>query len=143
MMTVPPRFDLATFLPYQLAVAAARISRGFADRYRAEFGLTIPEWRVLAHLAQSGAVSVREIHQRVDMDKSKVSRAAARLEEAGLVEKRANPEDRRLLDMRLTDHGRALVARILPVALAYQAEVLARLGPDAAPFRRALERLNE
>jgi DNA-binding MarR family transcriptional regulator len=142
MMDTPPAFDLAAFLPYQLAVAAARISRGFAERYRADFGLTIPEWRVLAHLAQSGAVSVREIHQRVDMDKSKVSRAAARLEDAGLIAKRENPQDRRLLDMRLTDEGKALVARILPVAVAYQDEVLALLGSDATPFRRALDRLS-
>ena len=142
MMQHIPGFDLASFLPYQLAVAAAQISRGFADRYRRDFGLSIPEWRVLAHLAQSGAVSVREIHQRVDMDKSKVSRAAARLEQAGLIEKRENPGDRRLVDIRLTDPGQALVARILPVALAYQDEVLARLGDDAAPFRRALERLS-
>ena len=136
-------FDLSAFLPYQLATAAARVSRGFAERYRAEFGLTIPEWRVLAHLAQSGAVSVREIHARVDMDKSKVSRAAARLETAGLVAKGANATDRRLLDMTLTDAGRDLVARILPVADAFQAEVLAQLGPDAEPFRRALVRLRQ
>ena len=74
-------FDLSAFLPYQLAVVASRVSKGFAERYRAEFGLTIPEWRVLAHMAQFDAVSVREIQARVDMDKSKVSRAAARLEE--------------------------------------------------------------
>jgi DNA-binding MarR family transcriptional regulator len=140
-MDTPLEFDLAAFLPYQLAVAAARISRGFSEKYRSEFGLTIPEWRVLAHLAQSGTVSVREIHQRVDMDKSKVSRAAARLQEAGLIEKRENADDRRLLDMRLTKDGQAMMARIRPVALAYQAEVLSRLGPDAVPFRAALERL--
>ena len=138
-----PPFDLSAFLPYQLATAAAHISRGFAGRYRAEFGLSIPEWRVLAHLTQSGAVSVREIHARVDMDKSKVSRAAARLQSAGLIAKRANAADRRLLDMTLTDAGRALMARILPVADAYQAEVLAALGPDADPFRRALARLRD
>ena len=55
------QFDLDAFLPYQLAVAATRVSRAFAERYRAEFGLSIPEWRVLAHLSRSGAVSVREI----------------------------------------------------------------------------------
>jgi DNA-binding MarR family transcriptional regulator len=136
-------FDLSAFLPYQLAVAASHVSRGFAERYKAEFGLTIPEWRVLAHLAQSGAVSVREIHARVDMDKSKVSRAAARLETAGLIAKRAHPTDRRLLEMTLTPAGEALIARILPIALEYQAQVLARLGPDAAPFRRALLTLLE
>jgi DNA-binding MarR family transcriptional regulator len=136
-----PPFDLSAFLPYQLATAAARVSRQFAERYRAEFGLSIPEWRVLAHLAQSGAVSVREIHARVDMDKSKVSRAAARLEGAGLIVKHAHATDRRLVDITLTEAGRGLMARLVPVANAYQAEVLARLGGDAAPFRRALARL--
>lgn len=136
-------FDLSAFLPYQLAVASSRMSKGFADRYRAEFGLTMPEWRVLAHLAQSDAVSVREIHARVDMDKSKVSRAAARLETQGLIEKRENPDDRRLLDMRLTDKGRELIARIVPIADAYQAEILRKLGEDAPLFRAALLKLYE
>lgn len=136
-------FDLSAFLPYQLAVASSRVSKAFADRYRAEFGLTIPEWRVLAHLAQSDQVSVREIQARVDMDKSKVSRAAARLEAAGLIEKRENPDDRRLLDMRLTEKGRDLIARIVPIADAYQAEVLAKLAAEGPAFRTALLRLLE
>jgi hypothetical protein len=33
-MDTPLEFDLAAFLPYQLAVAAARMSRGFAEKYR-------------------------------------------------------------------------------------------------------------
>lgn len=136
-------FDLKTFLPYQLAVAASRVSKGFADRYQAEFGLSIPEWRVLAHLAQSGTVSVREIQARVDMDKSKVSRAAARLEAAGLIEKRGNDDDRRLLDLSLTDQGRVMMARITPIARAYEAEVMALLGAQANPFREGLQALTK
>lgn len=136
-------FDLSAFLPYQLAVVSSRISKEFSELYRAEFGLTIPEWRVLAHLAQSDQVSVREIQARVDMDKSKVSRAAARLETQGLIEKRENLEDRRLLDMRLTAKGRDLIARIVPIADAYQAQILAQIGTDAALFRAALLRLLE
>jgi len=138
-----PDFDLSAFLPYQLAVVAARVSKDFASRYRAEFGLTIPEWRVMAHLSAGDAVSVREIHARVDMDKSKVSRAAARLESAGLIEKRENAGDRRLLDMRLTAKGQALIARIMPIADVFQTDLEARLGADAAPFRRALQTLLE
>ena len=136
-------FDLSAFLPYQLAVVSSRISKEFSELYRAEFGLTIPEWRVLAHLAQSDQVSVREIQARVDMDKSKVSRAAARLEAQGLIEKRENLEDRRLLDMRLTTKGRDLIARIVPIADAYQAQLLVQIGADAALFRAALLRLLE
>ena len=136
-------FDLSAFLPYQLAVASSRISKGFSELYRTEFGLTIPEWRVLAHLAQSDQVSVREIQARVDMDKSKVSRAAARLEGQGLIEKRENLDDRRLLDMRLTAKGRDLIARIVPIADAYQAQILGQIGADAPLFRIALLRLLE
>ncbi len=138
-----PDFDLAGFLPYQLAVAAARVSRAFAERYHRDFGITIPEWRVLAHLAQAGPVSVREIHARVDMDKSKVSRAAARLEAAGYITKRGHETDRRLVQLGLTDAGRALFARIVPVARAYQDELEAALGADAAAVRRGLAKLSE
>lgn len=136
-------FDLSAFLPYQLAVASSRVSKAFAELYRAEFGLTIPEWRVLAHLAQSESVSVREIHARVDMDKSKVSRAAARLESSGLIEKREDPKDRRLLDMRLTPKGHALISRLMPIAERYQSELLAKLAAEAPAFRAALLRLLE
>jgi DNA-binding MarR family transcriptional regulator len=136
-------FDLESFLPYQLAVVSSRVSRVFAERYRKEFGLSIPEWRVLAHLAQSGTVSVREIHARVDMDKSKVSRAAARLEVSGYIAKRPHAEDRRLVELSLTGAGRDLVARILPVACAYQRELESWLGDDAEGLRRALVRMME
>ncbi|TMV60746.1 MarR family transcriptional regulator, partial [Thioclava sp. BHET1] len=137
------QFELTGFLPYQLARAAARVSRAFGARYRAEFGISIPEWRVLAHLAQAGAVSVREIQARTDLDKSQVSRAAQRLEQAGYVEKRVHREDRRLVDLRLTETGQALFQRIEPVAVRYQAELLATLGEDGAALSRALTRIAE
>ncbi len=127
-----PEFDLAAFLPYRLAVAAAQVSRAFADRYRAEFGLTIPEWRVLAHLARGDAVSVRDIHEQVQMDKPKISRAASALEQAGLVAKVGHATDGRLVALSLTPRGRALMARLIPVALDYQAALTTALGDHAA-----------
>ncbi len=138
MSETPDTFDLNAFLPYRLNTAASRVSRAFAERYREEFGISIPEWRVLAHLHQSGDVSVRDIEARVDMEKSKVSRAASRLEEAGFITKQVNDADRRLLQLRLTDTGRELVARVLPVARQYQAEILERLGPLAEGLDAAL-----
>ena len=41
-------FRLELFLPYRLSVLANRLSREFARRYQDEFGLSIPEWRVIA-----------------------------------------------------------------------------------------------
>ena len=134
-------FDLDQFLPYRLAVAATQVSRRFAERYATEAGLTIPEWRVLAHLNGSGPVSVRDITARVNLDKSVVSRAATRLEEAGYVCKAGHERDQRLVALALTEAGQALMARLSRIADAYQAELLAELGDDAPAFRRALLRL--
>ncbi len=134
-------FDLSGFLPYRLAAAAARVSRVFAERYREEFGISIPEWRVLAHLHHTGPVSVRDIEARADMEKSKVSRAASRLEKAGYIEKAVNDSDRRLLQLKLTPEGRALMRRILPVAMQFQAEIRDRLGPAAEGLDAALDLL--
>lgn len=134
-------FDLNDFLPYRLAVAASRVSRAFERRYMAEAGLSVPEWRVMAHLSQTGEVSVREIQARVDMEKSKVSRAASRLEEQGLVTKLENPEDRRLVSLSLTPAGRAVMDRLIPLAEVFQAELRQVLADDGAAFDQGLARI--
>lgn len=131
-------FALEGFLPYQLAVAAERVSREFARTHQKRFGISIPEWRVLVHLSGADAVSVREIHARVEMDKSKISRAASRLEAAGYVSKEVNNGDRRLVELSLTEAGRELVQKILPEALSYEARVMDELGERAEAFRAAL-----
>lgn len=133
-----PPFVLTDFLPYRLAVAASRVSRAFERRYSAAAGISVPEWRVLAHLSQEGEVSVREIEARVDLEKSRISRAAARLEHQGLVAKHVNPGDRRLVSLSLTTAGRAVMARLVPIARAYQAELETLLASDAAGLSRAL-----
>lgn len=135
-------FSLADFLPYRLSVLAGRLSREFSARYQDRFGISIPEWRVVAHLSQAGTVSVREIYEMVDMDKSKVSRAAARLEQAGYVEKKVNPQDRRLVELSLTIKGKDMMAELAELANTYQAELEARLA-EAKRFSDNLKRLGE
>lgn len=70
-------FLLEAFLPYELSVAANRISRLFARRYSAEFGLSIAQWRVLAVVGRFGHIAPGAVAERAEMDKVKVSRAAA------------------------------------------------------------------
>ena len=135
------RFDLSRFMPYRLAVAAQQTSEELAREYRSRFGISIPEWRVLAHLSQYDDLSVRDIEARAAMEKSKVSRAASRLQTVGHVTKRSNATDRRLVSLALTDSGRALMAEIVPFALAYQTEIESRLAADLAAFDSGLKRL--
>lgn len=134
------RLKLDRFLPYRLNVLASRVSRQLGQAYGARFGISIAEWRVIAHLAEADRISVREICRRVDLDKSKVSRAVASLEASGLVEKKVSAVDRRLVELRLTGKGRRLFAEIEPLALAYEAALVTALTADE---RRALRRIIE
>jgi len=135
-------FLLEAFLPYQLSVAANRISRLFARRYSREFGLSIAEWRVMAVVGRFGAITARVVSERTEMDKVKVSRAAAGLLTAGLLEQAPDPDDGRARLLRLSARGeevhRAIVARARTLA-----DELAA-GMDAvelAALQRALARL--
>lgn len=127
-------FNLDDFLPYQLSELSRRVSAGFSRHYRDRYGISVAEWRVMAHLSQQEAVSVREIHRRVGMDKPKVSRAATRLEAAGYLTKVVNPNDRRLVELSLTGKGKDLIATLAPIAAEYQAWLVSELGDGAERF---------
>lgn len=135
-------FILNEFLPYQLSVLSARISKEFSALYRERFGISVSEWRIVAHLSQTRSpVSVREVFDRVNMDKSKVSRAASRLEKRGYVLKTKSRTDHRLVELSLSKAGRDMIDEMTPIALAFEQSYLATLGGGILPFRAALETL--
>jgi len=128
--------ELERFLPYRLAVLAHTVSGALSTIYRDRFDLTIPEWRVLANLGREEPSSSNRLAERGSMDKAKVSRAVARLTEAGLITRETDPRDNRLIVLKLSAQGRAVYARIAPLALAWEADLLAGL---AAEERAALD----
>ena len=142
MNKLPP-FDLAGFSPYRLTVAAQKLSDVFARQYRDQFGISNPEWRVLVHLSQADGTSVRDIEARVAMEKSKVSRAAKRLEQAGYISKQINKTDRRLLHLHLTAEGQSLMTELLPLANRFQQEMETRLGKAFAGLEAGLDKILE
>lgn len=142
MNQLPP-FDLAGFSPYRLTVAAQRLSDAFARQYRDQFGISNPEWRVLVHLSQSDGTSVRDIEARVAMEKSKVSRAAKRLEQAGYISKKINETDRRLLHLHLTSKGQSLMTDLLPLADRFQQKIENHLGEAFAGLEAGLDKILE
>ncbi|MBT9384307.1 MarR family winged helix-turn-helix transcriptional regulator [Pseudooceanicola sp. CBS1P-1] len=138
-----PEFDLDGYLPYRLAVLATDLSKDLADQYRARFDISVAEWRVLVNVGYAGTPSVRDIERRVSLEKSKVSRAAARLEAAGYLAKCTDQADRRLVKLSLTPKGRALLTEIVPLAEAYQQQIRDMLGPHYQALQDALTTLME
>ncbi len=136
-----PEFDLEKYLPYRLTVLAARLSMDMAQQYKSEFGISIPEWRVLVNIGYAKNLSVRDIEKRVSLEKSMVSRAAARLEARGLVSKTVDPKDRRLVKLELTEEGALVLGQLIPIASAFQADLERKLGAEKDALYSALDRL--
>ena len=76
-------FDLEGFLPYLLNQAAEATSKSFHDTYKAAYGMTRTQWRVLANLGKFGSMTARDICTISHIEKTKVSRAVAALEAEG------------------------------------------------------------
>lgn len=139
-----PALRLERFLPYRLSVLANTVSAAIATVYAERHDLTIPEWRVIAVLAQEPGLSAAEVAARTAMDKVAVSRAVARLERGGRVRRSAARDDRRRQQLTLTRKGRDVYRRIVPWALEYERRLLEALDPGALhALDGALKRLTE
>lgn len=125
-------FDLQDFLPYLLNQAAEATSRGFQSTYRDRFGLTRTQWRIMANLGRFGAMAARDICRISHIDKTKVSRAVAGMEADGLLTRTPSDQDRRAENLSLTPKGRAVFAEIGQRAIAFDADLRARLGSEVA-----------
>ena len=130
------------FMPFRLSVVSNVVSDAIASTYQALFGLRIPEWRLVAVIAESDGLSQQQLGQRTRMDKVTVSRAAIALAERGLIARRGNPADQRSHLLSLTPDGRALYEQVAPKALEMEARIFGGLGPgEMTEFRDMLARI--
>jgi len=133
---------LEQFLPYRLVSLSQRISHALSAIYREQFDISVAEWRILANLAEKGELNPTEIAQQSSMDKAKVSRAIKELSDRGCVLKRRDEGDNRGYRLRLSQSGLALYHQIVPLALAWEGELLDAL--NASEYRdlnRIIEKL--
>jgi DNA-binding MarR family transcriptional regulator len=121
-------FDLNEFLPYCLNRAAEEVSLGFQEVYRKRYGMTRPEWRVLAHLGQFGSMTASEISARSRIHKTKVSRAVYALEKRRWLIRRPDDVDRRVEHLELTRKGAAKLREIGEAATEYDRDLRSRLS---------------
>jgi DNA-binding MarR family transcriptional regulator len=124
----PLRLD--AFLPYRLSITSNLVSEVIASAYRALFGLTIPEWRVIAVIAEADGITQQQVGQRTRMDKVTVSRATLALAGRGLLQRQLHARDRRAQVLALTAAGHSLYAAIAPKALELERQLFAGFSAD-------------
>jgi DNA-binding MarR family transcriptional regulator len=120
-------FALDSFLPYRLALLSSLVSGSIQKLYASEFDISIPEWRLVAILGSDGPMTANDIRQRAAMDKVQVSRAAAKLLNAGHIRKQVHPDDKRRATLSLSDSGLEIYNQIVPMALEREAHLSSTL----------------
>jgi len=139
-MTDHPRLN--QFLPYQLSITSNAVSGRIALEYRQRFGLSVPEWRVMAVLGDSGPLTQRDLTRLTVMDKVAVNRACKVLEERGLASRQPNAQDGRSHLLELTEAGVRMHDEIMPLALEMERRLFANFAPEEIDqFRHLLDRV--
>ncbi len=133
---------LEDFLPYRLSVLSHTVSTTLGRMYEKRFGLSIPEWRVIAILGRFPGLSAAEVAERTLMDKVAVSRAVTKLIRSGRIDRRFADADRRRSILNLSAEGRRVHDDVAALALAFERDLLQGIDEKTyADFNRALDRL--
>lgn len=96
---------------YRLADNSRQLRRLFDERVRS-LGITGPQARLLLALERSPNENQAFYAERLEIEPITLTRIVDRLEEAGWVERQADPADRRARILHLTDKSRGIVARL-------------------------------
>ena len=127
-------------LENQLCFAVVTAARNVVSIYRPvlePLGLTHPQYLVLLALWQRSPRSLGELAGELAMEPATLSPLVKRLEAQGRVTRSRRSADERVLEIGLTDEGRALRERALDVPR----QIMERVGMDAAEIGRLREAL--
>ena len=135
-------FDLADFIPYLLNRAAEKTSHDFEHVYKSKYGMLRMEWRVLFHLGRYGALTAKEICQKGDLHKTKVSRAVAALEDKRFLTREAQAHDSRYETLKLSTQGFTVYQDLCLQAADFHHRIVEQLAEgDEKALLRALRNL--
>lgn len=119
------------FLTTVMSQVVNALRRSITLPYAQQFGLTVPEWRLLSLLAHAKSLPFAELVVQSTSDKALVSRTLRLLEKRGFVELVAEGNTpRKALTCSITPSGDALHAKVIPLARRSQAEAIGVMTPE-------------
>src|ERR687884_474405 len=102
-------------LPFEIGETAHALRKAF-DRRAVGLGVTRAQWKVLFKLSRMPGLRQSELADMLDIEPITLSRIIDRVEEAGLVERVADPHDRRAWRLHVTARAEPLVEKLRHVA---------------------------
>lgn len=117
----------------------ARMLRTYADHKAAQFGITRAQWVVLARLDRSEGLKQSELAEMLELQPISLTRLLDKLCDSGLIERRADPIDRRVKRLFLTPAAHPLLEKLGELGEGLMATALA--GVDRSSVERMVAQL--
>jgi DNA-binding MarR family transcriptional regulator len=132
--------DLERAIPYLLARAGMRMGQSFSKELK-QFKLSLTEWRVCVALHHKAHQRLSDLALHTSTDASTLSRVVDGLLQRGILVRDRSDEDARALALSLTEAGRDLTLRIIPLAQVYERVSLSGLTAAQAESLRDMLRM--
>src|ERR1035437_329964 len=123
-------------MPIQREIAftimdVARMLKTYADQRARRFGISRAQWGVLVRLDRSEGLKQSELADILDLQPISLTRLLDRLAENGLIERRADPNDRRANRLFLTPAAHPLLEQLAQIGQDMMTTVLKGLEPTS------------
>lgn len=119
----------------------ARLLKTYADQRARQFGISKAQWAVLVRIERNEGLKQSELADMLDLQPISLTRVLDRLAENGLIERRADPNDRRANRLYLAPAAKPLLARLSELAVGMMETVLD--GVSDASIERTLKELGQ
>ncbi len=106
-----------------------RTYRALMSAFENSIGQSMPRWRILLYLHQSGEASQKQLALALRIDPAALTRQIKAIEHKGWIKRNNDAQDNRLTNVALTDAGRQIVAQTLPRRSAFIERALGDLSP--------------
>jgi MarR family transcriptional regulator, organic hydroperoxide resistance regulator len=130
--------DLGNYLPYLINRVGFALVDNFTSYALKKSGLSIAMWRVLAALSNNGEQRQVDLSGMTSIDASTMSRLVSRLVRAGLATRSRSEKSSREVVVALSPKGRALVQRLIPIAVKLEETASAGLTAKELTVVKAL-----
>ncbi|HNX93132.1 MAG TPA: MarR family transcriptional regulator [Syntrophomonas sp.] len=130
--------DFTTFICYRLKSTVKRVEKHIGQALE-EYGVTMAQSFILFSLLEKDGCTLTEIGNRAQIDNSSLTTMVDKLEKEGLVERRLFAQDRRVVNLYLTEKGRELGKKVYNSGAELNAELRAELDNRETEFYGDLE----
>lgn len=124
-------YRLTGSFPYLVNRVGSRVGEVFGRRL-AEHDLTLPMYRVMAALRERGDQRLSDLADQTSVEISTLSRLVSTMAARQLVSRDRAADNARTVQINLTEHGRTLLERLIPLAIHHEAVALRGFEPEEA-----------